>query len=169
MLHTHDTVKVHYLSPHNPFNPLPKPHCCTVTEIHQEVGLICVHSQCPLHLSVVLLNTTSLFLTVSPPLYLCGDLPTTRHSLPTQTPEDEPRREHLHSGGGKAEICSLVFLFFFFHLKIFYLRINVLYKLTFKCTASAGITQPKWKTSNVGSMLYSYISCQTNKRSENHK
>lgn len=26
-----------------PFQPCPKPHCCNVTKIHQEVSLICVH------------------------------------------------------------------------------------------------------------------------------
>lgn len=103
-------------SPHNPFNPLPKPHCCTVTEIHQEVSLICVHSQCPLHLSVVLLNTTSLF----------------SHRLPATVslrwpPDDPPLVAHSNTRGRDAPAGNIstqegekqkyVALFFFFSLE----------------------------------------------------
>lgn len=106
------------------------------------------------------------------------------HRLPATVslrwpPDDPPLVAHSNTRGRDAPAGNIstqegekqkyVALFFFFHLKIFYLRINVLYKVTFRCTASAEITHTQWKTSSVSSMLYSYISCQTNKRSENHK
>lgn len=152
--------------PFQPSSKAPLLHCYRNTS-RGEFDL-CAFPMSPPSLSSSVEHNFSLF---SPSPRHCISAVTSRRPA-TRCPLKHPRtwracREHLHSGGGKAEICSLVF---FFSLE------NIL--LEDKCFIQGDIqvhskcrdyTHTEWKTSSVGSMLYSYISCQTNKRSENHK
>lgn len=107
------------------------------------------------------------------------------HRLPATVslrwpPDDPPLVAHSNTRGRDAPAGNIstqegekqkyVALYFFFSLE------NIL--LEDKCFIQGDIqvhskcrdyTHTEWKTSSVGSMLYSYISCHTNKRSENHK
>lgn len=155
MLHTHDTVKVHYLFPHNPFKSFQSPTAAMLPKyIKRWLWFVCIWVRFPMSPSIsqwfCWTHNSSLF----SPSFLPRSLSLSawpRRDIAARTQKDETHRVDLRS---KCVVISFISKYFTFPLKM-----NVSCQVTFKCKGCTQITN----------LLYSYISCESSKRSVNHK